>query len=134
MMADKSISDLLAEHGFSHRKISSDSSAHMVFNAATGREVRAMDARQAVAWLATLPLAPHHGAAPPIRYYDQWEAAICGRMVAESAVDVSDAEIVRTLSHCVCGPLLVAAARAGAAAGWLAPALDAMRASAEVTP
>lgn len=40
----------------------------------------------------------------------QYGEQLLGRMIAEGARDVSDAEIERTLAGCVCGPMLVALA------------------------
>jgi hypothetical protein len=62
------------------------------------------------------------------RGYARWGDAIVGRMVAENAADLSDAEIERTLGPCVCGPRLIVAAKAMRDAGTLTPAsLDAER-------
>lgn len=41
----------------------------------------------------------------------KWLDPIRGRMTADNAADLSDAEIERTLGPCVCGPRLVVAAR-----------------------
>jgi hypothetical protein len=53
--------------------------------------------------------------------------AIVGRMLAESAVDTSDAEIERTLKPCVCGDMLVPVAKHLRDSGALSPAIEAMK-------
>lgn len=55
----------------------------------------------------------------------QLEGALIGRMVVEAARDASDAEIVRTLQHCVCSNMLIEVARKMSMEGRLLPALQA---------
>lgn len=45
------------------------------------------------------------------RYGSKYLEVITGRMVAEKAMDTSDAEIERTLRPCVCGDMLVPVAK-----------------------
>lgn len=52
--------------------------------------------------------------------YARWRDAIIGRMIVEHASDLSDAEIARTLGPCVCGPRLIAVAKAMRECGTLA--------------
>ena len=44
-------------------------------------------------------------------FIDGCGEAVIGRMIAEKAADISDAEIERTLGPCVCGDWLVTVAK-----------------------
>lgn len=52
-------------------------------------------------------------------FISKYGGAVIGRMVAESAKDASDVEIVRTLDPCVCGPWLVTLAKVMRSRGLL---------------